>query len=119
MRLNRKLAFIATAALLALFLAIGLVLPDTRFARWVYEDGGRTSEPLLKRAGPAWGVDASRYNYAGVHSTKGWVIVHRWEHRDRQTEVVDVTPVEGLVCYAKRNNNSSEYRNIGCVHYPE
>lgn len=119
MRRKGKLVLICSSALLVPVVVIGLVFTDTRFARWIHDDGGQTPESLLERAIPAWNLDASRFRYAGVQSTSGGLIVHRWEHQDeRQAEAIDITPVEGLVCYSKRDNNSGQFRNIGCVRYP-
>lgn len=120
MKIFAKIALVAAVALALLVFAALLVIGDTNVARWIYNDDGRTSAKLLERAAPAWNLDVKNYRYLGVRSTKGWVIVHRWERRDGgQTDVVDVSSVEGLVCYSRRSNDSGEFKNVGCQQYPE
>lgn len=118
MKTPTKIALTLLVGLIVFGLAASLVAGDTKVARWIYDDGGRTSEALLKRAASAWNLDVKSYKYAGVRSTKGWVIVHQWEHSNgHQTELVYVTSVEGLVCHARRNNDSGQLQNIGCHQY--
>lgn len=108
--MSRKTYLIVALALLALSSA----------AVWLNAHDESAAEALMKRAAPAWELDTGRYKSVGIQSIRGGVIVRRWEHSDAlQTDVIDVTFVEGLVCYSKKNNDSSQYRNIGCVHYPE
>jgi hypothetical protein len=117
MTLSTKTVFIAAAGLVMFVFG---VFSDVKLTRWVFENDGRSAEPLLKRAALAWNLDASRYSYKGVQSTKGWVIVHRWERRTgEETEIVDVTSTDGLVCYSKRDRDLSQYQNIGCLRYPD
>ena len=120
MKTQTKIALVTVVSLALLILAALMVVVDTKVARWVYDDDGRTSAKLLERAAPAWSLDVKGYRYAGVRSTKGWVIVHRWESRDGNlTEVVDVTSIEGLVCYSRRDSDSGELKNVGCHQYSE
>lgn len=119
MRTPAKISLVVAVILAMLVLIVSLVAADTKVARWLYDDGGHTSNTLLKRAAPAWSLDAASYRYAGVRSTKGWVIVHRWESRNgRHVEVIDVTVVEGLVCYSRRDNDTGQLRIVGCNRYP-
>ena len=120
MKTRSKIALVAAVALALLVFAALLVVGDTNVARWVYNDDGRTSAKLLERAAPAWNLDVKNYRYSGVRSTRGWVIVHRCERRDGgQTEIVDVSSVEGLVCYSRRSNDSGELETFGCHQYSE
>jgi hypothetical protein len=107
--MSRKTYLIVALTLLALSSA----------AVWLNAHDESVAEALMKRAAAAWELDTGRYKSVGIQSIRGGVVVRRWEHSDgRQTDVIDVTFVEGLVCYSKINNASSQYRNIGCVHYP-
>ena len=108
--MSRKTYLIVAIALLALSSA----------AVWLNAHDERAAKDLIKRAAVAWELDTDRFKSVGIQSIRGGVVVRRWEHLDGlQTDVFDVTLVEGLVCYSKRNHDSSQYRNIGCVHYPQ
>jgi hypothetical protein len=107
--MSRKIYPIVALALFALSSA----------AAWLNAHDASAAEALMKKAAGAWEIDTGRYKSVGIQSIRGGVVVRRWEHSNAlQTEALDVTFVEGLVCYSKRNNNSSQYQNIGCVHYP-
>jgi hypothetical protein len=108
--MNRKTYLIVALALLTLSSA----------AVWLNAHDENAAKALMERAAVAWELDTGRYTSIGIQSMRGGVVVRRWEHSDAlQTDVIDVTLVEGLVCYSKRNNNSGQYRNIGCVHHPQ
>lgn len=108
--MSRKTYLIVALALLVLSLA----------TVWLNAHDERTAQALMERAAIAWELDIGQYKSVGIQSIRGGVVVRRWEHSNAlQTDVIDVTFVEGLVCYSKRNNDSSQYRSIGCLHYPE
>lgn len=117
MMLSTRIILVAAGGLV---IFVSGVFFDVKLTRWVFENEGQSAEPLLKRAAPAWNLEASQYSYKGVQSTKGWVIVHRWERRtDEETEIVDVTSTDGLVCYSKWDRDLSQYQNVGCLRYPD
>ena len=120
MKTLTKIAFIPVFALAVLGLTASLIMNDTKFARWVYNDGGRSSEPLLRGAAPAWGLDEKKFRYVGVRSTKGWIIIDKWENvTELQKEEIIITSVEGLVCYSKSNKNSDQLQHVGCYQFPD
>ena len=103
------------------YLTVALVLlASCSVAFWLNAHDQSLTEALMREGAPSWELDADQYRFVGVQSMNGGIVVHRWEHLEGlQTGVIDATFVEGLVCHSKRNNNSGQYQNFGCVHYPD
>jgi hypothetical protein len=85
-------------------------------ARWLDVSAEQQAESLFKRAAQSWGLDSTSYRSIGIRSNVGGVVVRTWQsEHPAQTDGVDVTAAEGLVCRWRRLSVSNELQNLGCL----
>ena len=86
----------------------------------MYVHAKDNSYKAMIRAAPAWSVDVSKFNYMGIQSIKGGIVIHRWGSQEKSyMNYIDVSfSDEALVCYSAVERETKKYTNIGCVTYP-